>query len=385
MTFPYQIALGAATGTSPTQVLTAFESWTLERNLDDGCSLSFSVPGNSLPAVLLEELETDLWLYRDGVLEQRFRVVEINREWDANGSGSLAVQAACYRRLLRARHVLTPLTYTGISQGQIIWNLIQHTQGQPGGNLGITLGTTGPAILRDRAYEIGTNILDAITDLGRMLNGPTWEIDELLQLNVSVASAYPSKPQPVQVGTNALTLRKPSGAASFANAVIVTGDTRLTSPVYLAVPTITTDPRGRWERYASYPQEGSNTALTEQANGLLEASESPLIIYDFTLEPDRYFTDSHYNIGDFITIVEPPIVVPSNANPTIAAYTVPGNRVAAQVLTERVVVSNSGQVDVSMTAILAYQRWDDIPYQLLWDDLSPALTWDSLADTYLTL
>lgn len=385
MTFPYQIALGPATGSSPTQVLTAFESWTLERNLDDGCSLTFSIPGNSLPAILLEELETDLWLYWNGTLEQRFRILEIARQWDANGTSTFDVQAACYRRILRARHVASPLYYAGLSQGQIIWNLIQHTQAQTNGNLGITLGTSGPAIIRTRAYEIGTNILDAITDLGRMFDGPTWEIDELLRLNVSIASAYPSKPQPVQVGTNALTLRKPSGAASFANAVIVTGDTRLTTPVVDEATSIGTDPRGRWERYTSYPQEGLQTALIEQAEGLLEQSESPLIVYDFTLEPDRYFTDSHYGIGDYITIVEPPITVPTNANPTIAAYTVPGNRVAAQVLTERVVVSNSGNVDVSMTAILAYQRWDDLPPQLRWDDLSPTLTWDNLTNTYLTL
>ena len=120
MSIPYTLALGPATGSVPTQEVTSFSEWSLTRNLDDGCSMSISLPGNSLPAVLMTELETDLWLYRSGVLLDRFRVVSLDHEWTEDGAYRLGVGAVCYRRLLLARHVITPLSFVATSQGDIV-------------------------------------------------------------------------------------------------------------------------------------------------------------------------------------------------------------------------------------------------------------------------
>ena len=383
MAFPYVVAIGPASGSVPAQVLTVFESWTFDRNLDDGCTLSFSCPGNSLPGVLIQELSTDLWLYLSGVLEQRFRIVEVNQTWDADGKNTVDVVAVCYRRLLASRHLVADVTFTGVSQGDIVWQLIQATQATTNGNLGITAGSLGPTVLRDREYKAGQNILEAIVDLSRAENGIAWEIDGGLVLTVTQPSLYPSKAQPVQLGTNALSLSKPSGAALFANVVLVSGDIQNTTLEIEEAAGLATDPRGRFERYASYPSAALQTTLEEQARGLLDDTISPAIVYRFEIEPERFFTDSGYSVGDFITIVEPPSVIPSTANPSVASLVVSGERVAAQVLTQSVGVNADGNITVAFNAVRVGQRWDDVPASITWDSLPAALTWDNLNNEYL--
>jgi hypothetical protein len=375
---PYMMA------TTPTQVLTSFDSWTLDRNLDDGCTLSFSLMGNSLPGVAITELSTDIWLYRSGVLDQRFRVVEVEQTWDSDGRNTKQVTAVCYRRLLAARHLTTNLSFVGVSQGDIVWDLIQHTQAQTNGDLGITLTSAGPTVIRDREYLVGQNILEAIVDLSKAENGIAWEIDATLGLIVTQPDLFPSKPQPVQVGTNALNLSKPSGASKFANTVIVSGDIQLTTLIIEEAIGLVSDPRGRWEKYSSYPSAQLQTTLEQQARGLLNSTVSPVVVYGFEIETDRFLTDSDYEIGDFTTVVEPSTVVPSTANPSIPSLTVGGSRRSVQILTQSISVSADGNIKIRYNAVQTPQRWDDVPAGIRWDDLDPSITWDNLTELYLT-
>ena len=369
---------------TPTQVLTSFDSWTLDRNFDDGCTLTFSLMGNSLPGIAITELSTDIWLYSRGVLDQRFRVVEVEQTWDADGRNTLQVTSVCYRRLLAARHLTTSLSFVGVSQGQIVWDLIQQTQAQTNGDLGITLSSLGPTVLRDREYTIGQNILEAIIDLSKAENGIAWEIDATLGLIVTQPDLYPSKPQPVQVGTNALNLSKPSGASRFANTVIVSGDTQLTTLVIEQTIGLSSDPRGRWEKYTSYPSAQLQTTLEQQARGLLDSIISPAVVYGFEIETDRFLTDSGYEVGDFTTVVEPSTVIPSTANPSIPSLIIGGTRRSVQILTQTISVSADGNIKIRYNAVQTPQRWDDVPLRIRWDDLDPSITWDNLTELYLT-
>lgn len=349
----YLAAFGPATGTAPTQVLTFFDDWQMTKNLDDGCTFSFSCPGNSLPGVSIGELNTDIWLYLDGVLIERFRVLEIVQDWSYDGSNTIAVSAVCYRRLLGSRYVNSPLTYTGVSQGLIVAGLISHTQSQVNGNLGIALGSAGPVVPRDRSYEIGASILDSIVELSQIAGGVVWKIDPNLALVVTqVPTVYPApNPQPVVLGANALTIKKPSGSALFANVAIVTGDSVSTSPVVATTTGLPTDPRGRWEKFRGLPQEQTQANLTQQADGIVTTSQSPQVVYDFTLEPRRYFLDSDYTLGEVITLVQPGTVVPSAADSTIPLLTVPATAVTCQVISQSITLSADGLVTVAMQAI----------------------------------
>jgi hypothetical protein len=352
MSFPYLLALGPSSGTAPDQEVTFFDSWSLSKNFDDGCVLNFTMPGNSVPGILTTELDTDIWLYYNGQAVERMRVVQIENEWGADGSYRMSVQAVCYRRILAARYVVSNLVINA-SQGAIVWDLISHTQSQTNGNYGITVNSLGPTVLRERTYAPGQNILDAITDLTQIENGITWEIDAALELTVSQASLYPTAAQPVILGANALSIRKPSGAAQFGNVALVSGDSALTTLEILPTAGLAGDPRGRWERYRGYPVLVTQPAVLEAAQGLLEDINSPVIIFDFTLEPTRYLTDSHYELGDFITIVQPAVNVPNYSNPSLSTATVAAQQYRAQVITQSIEVDAAGKINVRMSAVRA--------------------------------
>lgn len=381
----FVVAVGQSSGSTPSQVLTVFDAWNLDRNIDDGCTFSFSCPGNSVAGVQIAELATDIWLYQQSVLVDRFRVVEVTQTWDQDGRDTVNVVGVCYRRILASRHVVSPLTYTATSQGDIVWGLIQHTQAQVNGNLGITLSSAGPSVLRDRTYIVGTNILEAITELATVENGIAWEINADLELTVTQPSLFNLKPQPVVLGTNALSITRPSGAPLFANTALVAGDNTSTVIEIASAPSLPTDTRGRWEKFRGLPTETSQAALQEQALGLLQQANSPAIKWSFEIEPSRYFIDSDYELGDYVLIKKPDSVVPSGSNPTIPSYTAIGGVVATQVVTQSIRLTADGALQVQMSAVQVLQRWIDIPANpvLRWIDVDPTLTWFDLLSELL--
>jgi hypothetical protein len=248
----------------------------------------------------------------------------------------------------------------------------------------VTLLDSGPVILRSRSYLPGQNILEAITGLAQADGNMTWDINENLELVVSTADAAPLRAMPAQLGTNLRNLSKPSGASLFGNVALVSGDTAFTVLEVSLASTLATDPRGRWEKYRSFSQEQTQSNLLEQALGMLETTQSPSIIWSFELIPERYFTDSNYQIGDFVLLVQPATVVPSYPDATIPYLTVPSALVIVQILTIELVVDANGASSIKMTAVQTPQPWNSVPSTIEWDDVDPAISWDDMLFTYLT-
>lgn len=340
---PYTIGVGPYTGTRPIQELSDFSQWDFNRNLDDGCSLRFTTSGKSESAQLLDELATDVWVYLDGVLEQRFRITEINQTWDENGNDTVDVSAICYRRIFSSRHVRTPLSFIGTSQGAIVFDLIVHAQAATGGDYGITLGDTGPTILRDREYEVGTNILQAILDFQTIEDPLAWEINGDLQLFITTPQAFPIRDIPIQLGFNASNMSRPSGTRNFGNVSVAVGDTESTVPVFEELPSLPTDPRGRWEILNAFPQIDRQDELQEQAEGILFGSRSPLAQWTITMDPARYFTDSKYETGDFVRVIQP--------RSTVYSIGQPSGSVLTQVISIDVTQDSDGDTQVKLAAI----------------------------------
>ncbi len=339
----FSVAVGPYVGTVPVQEVTFYDSWRLDRNFDDGCTFSFSLPGYVPEVAAISELDTDVWLYRDGLLDQRFRIVQIDQQWGSSGQDVVSVQAVCYRRLLASRYVNTNLQFTQVSQGQIIWDLISHTQSLTNGGLGVTVGNLGPTVLRDRFYEVGQNILDVIVDMTNVINGPTWEIDANLKLVVSQSDLYPLNPSPVMLGSTASALSRPSGASKFANVAIISGNQQQTSTSIVQASGLGSDPRGRWERRASYPTVILQNTLLDHAQGLLTEFQAPTTIWDVEVVPQRFFTDSNYELGDFVRLVQPAS--------TAAPIDVPAVEVRGQVVALSVEQDNTGLVEVKMRVL----------------------------------
>jgi hypothetical protein len=320
-----------------------FTSWTLTQNLDDGCSITFDTRGDSAAGQNIDELATDVLLAQDLAIIERQRIVGVSQVWGPSGEDDVAVTTACYRRLLKKAHVRSPLTYSGITQGTIIWNLIQHAQAATGGNLGITLAAAGPAVTRDRTYEVGKNIFDAIVELTQVINGPTWDINSALQLTVSQAALYPTNLMPIELGNIARGMSRPSSAAQFGNAVVVTGDALLTTPVIQATAGVGTDPRGRWERYQAFGDVSVQNTLIEHADGLLEEANSPASVWQIECEPEAYFSVGNYAVGEFVTIAQP--------RSTVYPIGIAVPTITAQVLARTLSQSADGEITVSIQAV----------------------------------
>jgi hypothetical protein len=339
---PFTLAVGPATGTRPIQEVTDFDSWTLDNNLDDGCSISFSTRGDSSAARLVDELATDVWLYRGPVLVQRFRVTSVDQEWTEDGNDEARIVATCYRRLLRKAHVRTELVFTGVAQDQIILDLINHAQAATGGNLGITSGSLTSGTLRDRIYPQGTNIFTAIVEFTQIDLGVEWNVDPLLGLVVRDRLSGPVRSMPVQLGVTARRLIRPSSAEQFANASIAIGNPENTDAVIAEDVGLSTDPRGRWERFVSVTAD-TQQEVQDLADGLIAQGVSPLATWNIDMDPDRYFSDAEYDIGDLITIIQP--------RSTVFAIGSPAPRLDGQIISRQITQTADGEVSVTVTAI----------------------------------
>lgn len=369
---PFTLGIGPASGSRPVQTIDDYDQWTLDNNLDDGCAVSFTARGNSYAATLISELDTDCFVYRAGQLVQRFRIVSVEQTWAEDGQDEISVVAVCYRRLLKSRHVITPLSFVNTPQGDIVAGLIQHAQAQDGGNLGISIGSTEQTILRTREYEVGQNIFDAITDLTLVDNGIAWDIDQNLVLEVRLQTAFPLIATPVELGVTARSMSRPSSAEQFGNVAIVTGNVEATTPVILETVGLTGDLRGRWERYASVGQESEQVALIERALGTLQEALSPVSVWTVDMIPDRYFLDIELEIGQFVPVVQPR---------TIVFQQFPSEVVLTQVIERVVTQSADGDIQVTIAAVersAQDQRWSEITPTLEWQNVDVALQWRTL-------
>jgi hypothetical protein len=344
MTSPnFVLAVGPASGSAPSAEITDFTDWSLEDNLDDGGSLQFSCRGNSQGALAIDELATDVWLYQDGSAIYRMRIVGVEQTWGPDGEDDITVSAADYRRILKARNTVLPLLYNGLSQGDIVWDLIDHTQSQTNGNLGITLADNGPTVLRDRIYYIGTNIFDAIQEFTQIDNGLAWKIDASLALSIYSQQGFPTATQPIGIGINAIRMTRPSSAEQFANVAIVVGNNQALQPYIATAPGLGADPRGRWERVQSFPGESDPTAQQELADGLVQETISPAATWTIEMEPSRYFYDSEYQTGDLVTIIQP--------RSTVYAVGSPSPTISGQILSRSMSQDADGNMTIVVTAV----------------------------------
>jgi len=338
----FVLGVGLADQSRPSVILNDFSEWTLNNNFDEGCSLEFSSRGRSIGAALIQELDTDVFIYKDGVLFQRFRIVSLTQRWGSDGDDVIDVQAVCYRRLLKGRHVITPLTFNNVGQGDIVWGLIQHTQAQPNGDLGITAGSLDNTVTRDRLYGIGENLFDIINDLTRVQDGIAWDIDANLQLIVRKFFDYPLRFTPIELGSTALSLERPSNAENFANVAIVTGDEQATVPVIIGTAGLVQDLRGRWEKVTTLPGEQLQDALDERALGTLDTALSPPSTWKAEISPFRYFSDLELQIGELVALVEPP---------TIAYRRGPTAAILLQVVDRTIIQTADGEFFISVSGV----------------------------------
>lgn len=302
---PFRFGIGAATAAAPVVELADFASIQLTGNKATGWTASWAMSGTALALATVAELASDLFAYLGSQPFQRFRITKAEQEWAPNGDTNVALGATDFLGVFARRYTDAELTYTGVGQGTIAWNLIAHAQGQTGGNYGITAGTLDTATTRDRTYPVGTNIGQALSQLSEVIGGPWYKLGADKVFHALAPSARPVQSQPLQLGMTARRLKRVSGADRFANAVQGTGDESLTARVFATEAGLGADPRGRWERQASWSSVIDQATLVQHTDAELEASLSPLTTWTAEIEPKRWLTDFPIRPGDLVSLVKP--------------------------------------------------------------------------------
>ena len=240
--------------------------------LDDPASFDVTIDARDDILDHLTPHATDLVAIRDGTLTYRGKILDPSYNLGPNQQ-TVSIPSIDYRGLLDmvARIPAGGATYAGIDQAVIAWDLISDYQSRAGGARGITdgLGATS-AQTRDRTYEEGAPIGRLIGDLGRVRNGFEWEIAPDLKLNRWHA---PTRRGTTGIGTLDLgamiaQATRP-GRPQYANAWTVTGGDG-TTPSTADDPGIAADPRGRWERSATYNTITQQSTLDDRAAWLLD-------------------------------------------------------------------------------------------------------------------
>jgi hypothetical protein len=278
--------------------LTEARSRRLDFALDDDGKCGWTMPGRHPQTALIDELEADVVVARDGTALFRGRITASDDSLSPNVHTS-TFSAADYRGLLARRAVWPGSTasFAQVDQAQIAATLINDSQAL--GTLGITTTVTPTGIKRDRTYDVGSTIGQLIASLGRAINGFEWDISPALALRIWYPARGVAAPVFVaEYGRNVTDVRRTVASGDFANAIRFSGKEGVAS----AIRTIAPGPEGRWERQLGNPDLTTTTAINEQADGALALVSAITPSYSLTLAPGAW-SPSKVWLGDVIRIL----------------------------------------------------------------------------------
>jgi hypothetical protein len=282
----YQFVLvrPATAGGAGVAELTEARTRRLDFALDDNSSAGWTLPGRHPQTALIDELETDLVVARDGVALFRGRINASDDTISANVH-TCTFSAVDYRGLLDRRIVWPGSTaaFNQIDQATIAATLINDTQAL--GTLGIAAAPAATGVKRDRTYDVGSTIGELIGSLGRALNGFDWDISPTLALRIF----YPRRGTSTvlfvaEYGRNVSDVRRTVASGDFANAIRFSGKDEVPSATRVIVPGI----EGRWERQLGNPDLATPAAINEQADGAIVAVSTITPSYSITLTPGTW-------------------------------------------------------------------------------------------------
>jgi hypothetical protein len=303
----WDLVLTTAQGVPVTDLAAAGRKATF--HLYDPSTVSWSMRGRDPAAQQVHELSTDVVVYRNGSPLMRGRVGASSD--DLSGDDEQAQFSAVDYRGLLSRRILwetASVTYTGVDQWSILWDLITRTQALPGGNLGLSQGIGFPfaGITRDRVFDPGKKLGEAITELGAILDGFDWEIDAGLRVNVWRPRRGTQKDFVAHYAPGGGTVTKLARSvdpSNYANAVRQSGKDSTVTPVLLAASDVGTRLEGRWEDQAGNTDASTAQAVTDAAAWHLWDRSNIIPSWRATLAPGVWQGPGTLWLGDTCRLV----------------------------------------------------------------------------------
>ncbi len=292
----------------PNWQLTAAKGRRITLGLGQPSEASFTLDGASRDAARIEELTTDLWLFRNGVPLYRGRIGATQDSHDGNRH-QMTVASADYRAVLGRRLLFEgdTLTYTQVDQSQLAWQLISNTQGRAGGYLGIVRGagqTTG--VLRDRTWKPGETVLHYLDLLSNVRDGFEYVLRPLSgTTDIAFDLFYPSR------GTDRQVVLDFPGAISswnrqvdpgqYANAIRVSGDDAI-APARAEAADIASVDAGRWDAQVGDTTILEAATLTARAQFDLAQAQTVTPSWSVRLRRGFWGGPGHVWLGDPVTL-----------------------------------------------------------------------------------
>lgn len=206
-------------------------------------------------------------------------------------------------------------TSYGLSQEEILFDLISRSQAEPGGDLGIVAGThTGASVTRRRWYceEDGTKIADVATEFTELSDGIDWAITPTLSDTSlgELTTWNPSRGADLS-GSVALdptefldTLTYEIDAGNITTRAHTVGNADCDRPIGDETNSGALATYGLLEDWESVDSE-EQTDVTEHATEMLNSSASALQAFDvFYLLADGPALGS-FDIGDLVHVTSP--------------------------------------------------------------------------------
>jgi len=311
----WTFAVGPNTGL-PNWALTQARSRRVTWRLTTPSDATFEIDGESADGLQISELVTDLWIYRNGVPLFRGRVGTTSDSYDGNALKT-TVNVADYRGVLARRLLIEgdTLAYTtATDQAAIALGLVNATQGNSGGQLGIVAGLgASTGVTRVRTFLAGQNVGEELDKLAHVLNGFEWDISPTkttaLHLDVYSPTRGATTSAVLDVGGRVRSFQRQYDPGLYANAVRVTGaNTTGGAPpgltaVNRAAGNIGSAAQGRWDSQVGDTNIVEQTTLTERAGA--ELAESQVILPQWTVElqPNSWAGPGDVWLGDTVTLV----------------------------------------------------------------------------------
>jgi hypothetical protein len=165
-----------------------FQNLRFGKKLNNYSQCTFQIPVEDPKAESLIALRRfSVWVYRitDTTNTLLWSGEQALREGNLDDKGDNWATITCYTWLekLNSRFTASEVIFSAVDAGEIAWELIDTTQSQTHGDIGITQGTIETTMDRDRTYN-NQNVSEAIINLSSAINGFDHEITDLKVFNV---------------------------------------------------------------------------------------------------------------------------------------------------------------------------------------------------------
>jgi len=303
----WQIVIGN-NSVGPTYELTKARQRNMNFHVDDSAQFTFNLDGDDPNLGFITELVTDCWVYRNGLLIDRFRIGTATDQLDGQvDQYTVGFVAFDYREWL-GRQILQPSHawhWVNVTQAQIIRDLFTYCiSGQSGIKPAWTIDTSlMPSSKTNCDFAPGTSVKEA---LGTM-SGFGWQVfpNSTMGLTLRAVPSFYYRLNNnfvLEYGSSVSKITRNYDTSGYANSIVYNGDTKL-APIQSDASGIATMPQGRMGLAMSNPGIIDNTHLSNAAKNAASTSQSVVPTWECEIQQGLWQSQTDAWIGDILKFI----------------------------------------------------------------------------------